>query len=135
MSGRLAVIDTNVLVAGLITRNPRSPTCVIVDGMLSGRFPFLLSAELLHEYMQVLSRPRIRNLHHLTAEEIDTILTEIVANAMMRAAPIPGGAGSDAHLWALVGMSPGAVLVTGDKELLAKKRGALTPRKFLDTFL
>ena len=42
-----AVIDTNVVVAGLLTENTRSPTARILDGMCKGAFPFLLSTALL----------------------------------------------------------------------------------------
>lgn len=41
------VIDTNVLVSGLITADERSPVCLILDAMLAGRVAFLLfSADL-----------------------------------------------------------------------------------------
>ena len=90
--------------------------------MLKGRFPFLLSSELLAEYRQVLLRPKIAMLHDLDETEIDQILTELVANAVFREpqstyplhAPDPG----DNHLWALLACEAGAALVTGDKRLL-----------------
>ena len=37
------VVDTNVLVAGLLTTEQESPTARIADGMLNGRVLFLLS--------------------------------------------------------------------------------------------
>jgi len=40
------IIDTNVVVSGLITADVNSPTCQIVDGMLAARFSFLLSPTL-----------------------------------------------------------------------------------------
>ena len=36
------VVDTNVLVAGLLTTEQASPTARIVDGLLNGRVLFLL---------------------------------------------------------------------------------------------
>jgi putative PIN family toxin of toxin-antitoxin system len=122
MTGRILIIDTNVVVAGLLTSNPDSPTRWILDGMLSGQFPYLLSADLLAEYREVLLRPRMMVLHGLREAEIDQILTEIVANAVFRdprptdpaEVPDPG----DAHLWALLACEDRAALVTGDKLLL-----------------
>lgn len=42
-----AVIDTNVVVAGLLTKDSDSPTEKILDGMLLAAFPFLLSTALI----------------------------------------------------------------------------------------
>ena len=44
---RLVIVDTNVLVAGLLTANEESPTARVVDGMLNGELLFLLSPALL----------------------------------------------------------------------------------------
>jgi putative PIN family toxin of toxin-antitoxin system len=116
----VAVVDTNVLVAGLLTRDVGSPVARVLDGMLSGSFPFLVSPPLLREYREVLLRPAIVRRHGLADREVDAILTEITANARWREpsssaqAPDRG----DNHLWALLAAQPGAVLVTGDRLLL-----------------
>ena len=121
MTLRAAVVDTNVIVAALLTSDPDSPTAQILDAMLDGRFPFLLSTALLTEYRQVLLRAKIQTHHGLTADEIDRVLTDLVANAIVREpggsphqAPEPG----DQHLWDLLATEPGTVLVTGDRRLL-----------------
>ena len=61
-----AIIDTNVVVAGLLTGNADSPTARILDGMRKGAFPFLLSTALLAGYREVLLRRKIRALHGLS---------------------------------------------------------------------
>ncbi|RME70418.1 MAG: putative toxin-antitoxin system toxin component, PIN family [Planctomycetota bacterium] len=121
MTLRPVIIDTNVVVSGLLTADPRSPTARILDAMLQGGFPYLISQPLLEEYRAVLLRPRIRKRHGLSEREVDALLTEIVASAMMRAPdpstseiPDPG----DAHLWALLASEPDARLVTGDRALV-----------------
>jgi predicted nucleic acid-binding protein len=48
-----AVIDTNVVVSGLIGAECRPPTTAILDAMVSGRFTLLLSLVLLVEYREV----------------------------------------------------------------------------------
>lgn len=126
MNTRVFVVDTNVLVAGLITSHASSPTATVLDAMLDGRLIYLLSPTLLSEYRQVLLRPKLARLHGLSEEEIDRLMTEIVANALWRepppvsheATPDPG----DDHLWALLGSQPSAVLVTGDPLLLDRPR-------------
>lgn len=130
------IIDTNIVVAGLIGRNPESPPAVILDAMLGGEVAFMLSSELLDEYLNVLQRPRIARLHQLSAREIDVILTALVANAVWRepttrpTAPDP----NDRHLWALLSCRPQACLVTGDQRLLdnpPSHASVITAREFL----
>lgn len=122
---RRYVIDTNVLVAGLVTGDGAA-TAKIVDAMLDGRLAYLLSPALLHEYRSVLLRPRLSRLHGLTEPELDQLLTVIVANAVWREppddvahpAPDPG----DSHLWALLAQEDGCILVTGEQLLLQQPR-------------
>ena len=119
MSAPVAVIDTNVLVAGLITADAQAPTARIVDAMISGAFPFLLSLELLAEYRAVLLRPRIRSRHGLGEEEVDALLVGVTVNAAMRQPEQTEAAAVDVdgHLLALLATHDGAVLVTGDQAL------------------
>ena len=135
---RAAVIDTNVVVAGLLTGDEESPTRTILDGMLEARFVFLLSEELIAEYRAVLLRKPIATRHGLEDSEVDDLLAEMVRNGIVRA---PEGAatkapdGGDQHLWDLVRAEAGAVLVTGDAELRESRRdeiATLGPREFVD---
>ncbi|MDR7465595.1 MAG: PIN domain-containing protein [Armatimonadota bacterium] len=137
MKPPVAVIDTNVVVEGLLTKDATSPVAVILEGMLNGRFRFLLSVELLAEYRRVLLRPAIRALHALGPSEVDAILEEIAAAGIFRepavapAEDLPDP--TDRHLWQLLATWPGAVLVTGDKALLGKPpafAGVLAPSGF-----
>lgn len=134
-----AVIDTNVVVSGFLTALASSPTVRILDGMLTGRFRFLLSLELLTEYRDVLRRPRIRRRHELADAGVDIILTDIVANAVMVEVASHGGPHprrADAHLWRLLAAAPGATLVTGDLRLIERPVGGsrvITAREFADS--
>jgi predicted nucleic acid-binding protein len=108
------------VVSGVLTSAPGSSAGRILDAMLSGSFPFLLSIALLAEYREVLLRPRIQRRHGLTEEELDVILTQITSNGIVREAPpVPERAPDpkDNHLWELLATHPGAVLVTADRLL------------------
>lgn len=117
------IVDNNVVVAGLLTRDETSPVVRILDGMLGAAFPFVLSEALLAEYRAVLVRPVLRKLHGLTVDEVDAILTDLAQHAIVLApvaappAPDPG----DQLLWALLAAKPDLLLVTGDKLLLRDK--------------
>ena len=128
------MIDTNVVVAGILGDDPGSPPAVLVDGMVAGRFPFLLSVALVAEYREVLRRPKLRALHGLDDRELETILERIVLEAVVRepaAGGAPGPDPGDRHLWDLVATDERAVLVTGDRALAEEPpegRSVLSPR-------
>jgi uncharacterized protein len=123
MSWPAVIVDTNVVVAGLLTKQDTSPVARILDGMLGAAFPFVLSEALLAEYRAVLVRPALRKLHGLTVAELEAILTDLAQHAIVLApaspplaptAPDPG----DQLLWDLLTARADLVLVTGDKLLL-----------------
>ena len=134
MTSPPAIIDTNVVVSGFLTSDPEGPTAWILDGMLTGRFPFLLSLDLLTEYRSVLLRPAIRQRHKRSNAEVDAVLTEIAANGQVRdvASGLLDRGDGDEHLRALLTDRSDGVLVTGDEALrkgLAPGRG-VSPRDF-----
>ncbi len=132
------IIDTNVVVAGLLTSQPDSPVVRILDGMLAASFPFVVSEALLSEYRTVLLRPKLTKLHGLAEADIDTILTEIARHAIVlkvdatqpaAKAPDPG----DQFLWDLLATRADLILVTGDKLLLqdpAMQQRVMPPQAF-----
>jgi uncharacterized protein len=132
------IVDTNVVVSGLLTGQENAPVAQILDGMLAAAFPFVLSPALLAEYHKVLVRPQIKKLHRLTIADVEAILTDIAQHAIVidpgpaDAAPDPG----DQLLWDLLNARTDLVLVTGDKLLLANvaMRGrVVSPREFVDS--
>jgi len=122
MKSILAIIDTNILLSGLITNDAESPPCRIVDGMLQSSFSFLLSVALLKEYGEVLLRPAIHRLHQLDEADVDVILETITVNAILCESAIAKQHApdrNDQHVWNLLATRKEAVLITGDKLLLA----------------
>lgn len=140
MTPKGCVVDTNVVVSGLISGDPDTPPARILDAMLDGRVIYLMSGDLLDEYSNVLRRPRLVRLHRRTDEQLDRLLADLVANAIWRDpadgddAPDP----RDSHLWALLSCRPRGLLVTGDR-LLAENppsgASVISPRRFADMFL
>ena len=115
-----AVIDTNVVVAGLLTANDASPVARILDGMLVAAFPFVVSEALLGEYRAVLIRPRLRKLHGLTIAQIEALLTDLAQHAIVLS-PVAGSPAPDRGdqlLSDLLAARADLLLVTGDKRLI-----------------
>ena len=147
MSG-FVVVDTNVLVSGMVRGSEASPPRRIAEAMIGGHMRFLLSDALLREYRQVLLRQAIAQRHGLSEVEVDGVLLEIVVNATMRDPktwgasdesvragedPVPAG---DAHVAALLRSVAGCVLVTGDRRLADAVRPwceVVTPATFAAT--
>ena len=140
MKPKACIIDTNVIVSGLIGADSNSPPARILDAMLDGDLLYLMSEDLLNEYSSVLRRPRLVRLHGRTDDEIDRLLTDLVANAIWRE-PIAAGDAPDTgddHLWALLASPPQGKLVTGDQLLLDNPpsgASVTSPRGFVDMFL
>ena len=120
MSQPAVIVDTNVVVAGLLTAHEALPVARILDGMLAAAFPFVVSEALLGEYRTVLVRPKLRKLHGLTVAEVEAILTDLAQHAIVLA-PVgasPASDPGDQLLWELLATRADLVLVTGDKLLL-----------------
>ena len=136
MSRLAVIVDTNVVVAGLLAKQDASPVTRILDGMLGAAFPFVLSEALLAEYRAVLVRPVLRKLHGLSVAEVEAILTDLAQHAIVLApvgappAPDPG----DLLLWELLAARADLVLVTGDKLSLrdaGMQRRVVSPQAFV----
>lgn len=141
MSRPVFIVDTNVVVAGLVTADPASPVARVLDGMLAAAFPFAVSEQLLGEYRTVLLRPGLRTLHALSVDEIELLLTDLAQHAIVlepaadcSVVPRAPDAG-DQFLWNLLAGQPRLVLITGDKRLLQDRSmhgRAVSPRTFID---
>jgi len=69
-----AVIDTNVFVAALLTKNSDSATVKIYEAIADGKITPLYHKDILDEYTEVLGRPKFR----FSKEKIDAVFKLIV---------------------------------------------------------
>jgi uncharacterized protein len=136
VSRAVVIVDTSVLVSGLLSSGKASPVARVLEGMLQAAWPFVVSEALLAEYHAVLIRAGLRKLHGLTVSEVETLLAALIEHAIVlppgkaAAAPDPG----DQLLWDLLAARPDLVLVTGDKRLIqasGMKGRVISPAAFL----
>ena len=129
---RLFLVDTNVVVSGIVGLDAQSPPVLILDAMLRGELPFVISADLLAEYHEILVRPSIAARHAMPASKVDALLAELTTAAYLRQPqaelvsdddPPPSGPPGDEHIIRLLAHEPRAALVTGDQSLLDAVRG------------
>lgn len=71
-----AVIDTNVIVASLKTRHHDSATARVMDAVYSGLVTPLVNDDILTEYREVLSRPRLK-LDSTKCEYIISLISDL----------------------------------------------------------
>jgi len=137
---RLYVVDTNVVVSGVLRFGQGSAPAVILDRMLSGWLQHVLSADLLGEYRRVLLRPRLVARHGWGGPQVDVLLAALTTTAYLRQpaavalgepdGPAPSCPAGDEHVARLLVREPWAALVSGDRRLLDAVRGwrdVLTP--------
>ena len=87
----VVLVDTNVVVSGVLAGEVDSPNARILDGMLSGALHFISSDDLLAEYRTVLLRPAIVARHQLKEANVDALLEGIIVNAGCGRRSPPGG--------------------------------------------
>lgn len=128
-----AVIDTNVIVSALITKNSQSPPCMVLREVLDGRITPLFHDDIIDEYAEVLNRPKF----HLKAETIQTMINSIISNGI-KVDPKPTGeilVDMDDLIFYEVAMEKrdnNAYVVTGNKKHYPIKDFIVTPSEMMN---
>lgn len=81
-----AAIDTNVFVAALLTKNNDSATVKVYEAIADRLIPPLYHQDILHEYAEVLSRPKFK----FSAEKVNAVL-ELIEKYGVEVFPKPTG--------------------------------------------
>lgn len=128
-----AVIDTNVIVSALITKNPQSPPNMVLREVLDGKITPLYHPEIIEEYREVLSRTKF----HLKAETIQIVINSITSNGV-KVDPKPTGeifVDMDDLIFYEVAMEKrddNAYIVTGNKKHYPVRDFIVTPSEMLN---
>lgn len=130
-----AVLDTNVLVAALIS--PGGGSARLLLELRSGAFELIVSPLLLAELREVLGRDKFRR--YVTEGEADAFVELIRSEAVVRTDPVPSAEAlsadpDDEYLIDLARDAEADALVTGDAHLLDLRAviPAKTPAEFLE---
>lgn len=128
-----AVLDTNVIVSALITKNENSPVVEILKRAYAGNFKVLVNDAILAEYRGVLERPKF-GLNQKQIEEAVTSLANIAIHVDTPASSITLPDPKDVVFYevALTHQNKRASLVTGNLKHFPNVLFAISPRDFLD---
>jgi len=127
-----AVIDTNVIVSALISKNPESPPVRVLREALCGRIIPLYHSDIIAEYTDVLSRPKF----HLNADTIKIVINSIISNGM-EILPSPTGeilTDPDDLIFYEVAMekrNDNSFLVTGNLKHYPERSFIITPSEMM----
>ncbi len=127
-----AVVDTNVIVSALITKNPQSPPNLVLREMLDGKIIPLYHADIIEEYREVLNRTKF----HLKEETIQKVINSIISNGI-EVNPTPTGEilidMNDLVFYevAMEKRDDDAYLVTGNQKHYPVKDFIVTPSEML----
>lgn len=124
-----AVIDTNVIVSALLTKNQQSPTVALLDLIVDRTIIPVYNDEILDEYREVLSRTKF----HFNAERIDKALEAIRAGVCVGRTSIEWDfPDEDDAVFYEVAMSvDDAYLVTGNIRHFPRVSKVVTPAEML----
>ena len=128
-----AVIDTNVLVSALITKNPEAATAKVVRLLLEQEFVPLYDADIIAEYEDVLHRSKFPILKE-TAEALISFIIEngIESSRVNFAESMPD---EDDRVFYEVSLSQeDSFLVTGNLKHYPSSSRVITPAQFLEVF-
>ena len=127
-----AVIDTNVLLSGLLSKNDDSATVKVLDAVFEGKIIPLYHQAILDEYDEVLHREKF----HLQKEVIQTVL-DAIKQYGIEVFPQPTGViliDMDDLVFYEVAMEKrddGAYLVTGNQKHYPFKNFIVTPAEMM----
>jgi putative PIN family toxin of toxin-antitoxin system len=127
------VIDTNIIVSALLTKNPLAPTAQIIDAVMDGKLRPFHSTEIIDEYRKVLSRSHF----HFNSGTVESVIAQFVAvgRSVIPAEPkgekFPDPDDKVFYCTVLAALGDGAVLVTGNKRHFPDADFVLTPSEFV----
>ena len=126
-----AVIDTNVLVSALITKNPEAATAKVVRLLLEQKFIPLFDSDIIAEYEDVLHRSKFPILKD-TADALISFIIEygIESSRVNFSEPMPD---EDDRVFYEVSLSQeDSFLVTGNLKHYPTSPCVITPAQFLE---
>jgi putative PIN family toxin of toxin-antitoxin system len=130
----IVVLDTNVLVAGLL--KPFGPSAAVLRLAVGGQIQIAHDYRILSEYREVLLRPAFG----FAPASVDALLIQLAEDGVA-VTPMPSADRlpdpSDAPFWEAAEASGAEALITGNKRHFPRKPGkakTLSPSEFLEAF-
>lgn len=124
------VIDTNVIVSALITKNPNTATTRVLELALMGEIVPLYDQDVLDEYLEVLTRKKFK----LKEDSIQYIIKTITINGIdtLRTSFLEDMPDEDDRVFYELSLSePDSLLITGNSKHFPRTPRVVSPSEFL----
>lgn len=124
------VIDTNVIVSALITKNPNAATTRVLELALMGEIVPLYDQNVLDEYLEVLTRKKFK----LKEDSIQYIIKTITINGIdtLRTSFLEDMPDEDDRVFYELSLSePDSLLITGNSRHFPRTPRVVSPSEFL----
>lgn len=124
------VIDTNVIVSALITKNPNAATTRVLELALMGEIVPLYDQNVLDEYLEVLTRKKFK----LKEDSIQYIIKTITINGIdtLRTSFLEDMPDEDDRVFYELSLSePDSLLITGNSKHFPRTPRVVSPSEFL----
>lgn len=131
-----AVIDTNILVSALWTKNPESPTIKVIDYIFSGRIVPVIHRKVLREYNRVLHYEKFP----FSENDIKNVINAFKKNGIKKRALKSSENFTDEsdrifyEITLAARKKHKARLITGNAKHFPKKDFVVSAREFLESF-
>ena len=126
-----AVIDTNVIVSALLSRNGETPVVKVLQALMDKKITLMVNEEIISEYRNVLNRPKFK----FPPKLISSILDEIIKNGINSQRIHSDEVFSDVKdiVFYEVALSrPGSFLVTGNLKHFPQTPIVVSPREMME---
>ena len=126
-----AVIDTNVLVSAILTKNVQSPTLRVMEAVFERQIVPLYDNEIISEYADVLHRKKFGFAENLINSYLNAMKKEgVLAQRVKSTEHFPDP--KDIVFYEVALSKEDAFLVTGNKKHFPKKPIVVTPAEMLE---
>ena len=129
------IIDTNVIVSAIISKNDDSPTVKILDLLFNDKINVYFSDEIINEYIDVLNREKFKFDNNLVKTIIDTIISN-GKNISPKSIDVILKDMKDKPFYELVMDETinDSKLITGNIKHFPIQTNIMTPREFIDMY-
>lgn len=125
-----AVIDTNVLVSSMLTKNKKAATARLVDALIDEKFCPVYNSDIIDEYKEVLGREEFGFDKDIVEELIDFVKSNgVYANRTPADEPVIDP--KDIAFYEVALTKKGAYLVTGNLKHFPQKPIVVTPAEMI----
>lgn len=126
-----AVIDTNVIVSALLSRNGETPVVKVFQALLDKRITLLVNDEIVSEYKNVLNRPKLKFPARLISSILDEVIKNGINSQRVHSEEVFHDA-KDIVFYEVALSRPGSFLVTGNLKHFPQTPIVVSPREMME---